>query len=79
MCNISKMAKLKLYCSVIRPVITYACETWTVKETITNKLMVFERKLLGKIFGPPNENGIWRIKTNQELYKTIKYKTQKLH
>ena len=41
--------------------------------------MVFERKLLGKIFGPPNENGIWRIKTNQELYKTIKYKTQKLH
>ena len=56
---ISRMAKLKLYCSVIRPVITYACETWTLKETITNRLMVFERKVLRKIFGPTNENGIW--------------------
>jgi hypothetical protein len=50
---ISKMAKLKLYCSVIRPVGTYAFETWTVKETITNRLMVFERKVLRKIFGQP--------------------------
>ena len=27
----SKNAKLKLYFSVIRPVITYACETWILK------------------------------------------------
>jgi hypothetical protein len=33
---LSKMAKLKLYCSVIRPVVTYACETWALKETIIN-------------------------------------------
>jgi hypothetical protein len=70
---ISKKAKLKLYCSVIRPVVTYACETWTLKETIINRLMVFERKVLRKIFGPTNENGIWRIKTNQKLDK-IKHK-----
>jgi len=31
--------------------------------------MVFERKVLRKIFGPTNENGIWRMKTNQELDK----------
>jgi hypothetical protein len=68
------MAKLKLYCLVIRPVVTYACETWTLKETITNRLMVFERKVLRKIFGPTNENGIWRIKTNQELDRIIKPK-----
>jgi hypothetical protein len=37
------MAKLKLY-SVIRPIVTYACETWTLKETITHRLMVFEGK-----------------------------------
>ena len=41
---ISKMAKLKLYCSVIRLVVTRACGTWTLKETITNRLMLFERK-----------------------------------
>jgi hypothetical protein len=68
------MAKLKLYCSVIRPVVTYACETWTLKEIITNRLMVFDRKVLRKIFGPTNENGFWRIKTNQELDKIIKHK-----
>ena len=36
--------------------------------------MVFERKVLRKIFGPTNENGIWQIKTNQELDKIIKHK-----
>jgi hypothetical protein len=29
---ISKTAKLKLYFPVIRPVVTYACETWILKE-----------------------------------------------
>jgi len=41
---ISKNAKLKLYFSVIRPVVTYACETWILKEIITNRLMVFKGK-----------------------------------
>ena len=71
---ISKKAKLKLYFSVIRAVVTYACETWILKETITNILMVFERKILKKIFGPSYENGFWRIKTNQELDKIIEHK-----
>jgi hypothetical protein len=32
------------------------------------KLMTFERKILRKIFGPTKElNGLWRIKTNEEL------------
>ena len=70
---ISKKAKLKLYFSVIIPVVTYACETWILKET-TNRLMVFERNILGKIFGPTYENGLWRIKINQELDIVIKHK-----
>jgi len=40
---------------------------------MTNKLMVFERKMLRKIFGPTYENGSWRIKTNEELDKLIKH------
>ena len=67
-------AKLKLYFSVIRPVVTNACETWILKETITNRLKVFERKILWKIFGPTCENGSCRIKTNQEFDKLIKHK-----
>jgi hypothetical protein len=44
--------------------------------TIINKLLVFERKTLRKIFGPSNENGIRRIKTNQELDEIIKHKNR---
>jgi hypothetical protein len=65
---VSKISKLKLYWSIIRPIVTYTCETWVLKETTKNKLMVFERKVLRRIFGPTKErDGTWRIKTNNEL------------
>jgi len=36
-----------------------------LKETLKNKLMVFERKVLRKIFGPTKErDGTCSIKTN---------------
>ena len=72
---LSKKSKLKLYWTLIRPVVTYACETWVLKENIIQKLMIFERKILRKIFGPTKEvNGLWRIKTNEELDELIKWK-----
>jgi len=45
-----------------------------LKETIIQKLLVFERKILRRIFGPTKENQLWRIKTNEELDKLIKHK-----
>jgi hypothetical protein len=48
---------------------------WVLKENVTQKLSVFERKILMKIFGPTKEaNGIWRIKTNKELDELIKHR-----
>jgi hypothetical protein len=45
------------------------------KSNNKNKLMVFERKVLRKIFGPTKErDGRWRIKTNYELDKLIRHK-----
>jgi hypothetical protein len=49
---ISKAAKLKSYKAVIRPVVIYASETWVLKENITQKLLIFERKILRKSYGP---------------------------
>jgi hypothetical protein len=69
-----KQSKLKLYRTVIRPIVTYASETWVLKETIIQKPLVFERKILRRIFGPTKENHIWRVKTNEELNKMIKHK-----
>jgi len=72
---ISKKSKLKLYWSIIRPTATYGCETRVLEETIKNKLMVFETKVLRRIFGPTNErDGTWRIKTNDELDELIRHK-----
>jgi hypothetical protein len=54
--------------------VTYASGAWVLKETIIQKLLVFERKILRRIFGPTKENQMWRIKTKEELDKLIKYK-----
>jgi hypothetical protein len=48
---------------------------WVLKGTIKSKLMVFERKVLRKIFGPTKErDGTWRIKTNDELDELVRHK-----
>ena len=53
---------------------TYASETWVLKETIIQKILVFERKILRRIFGPTKENQIWEVKTNEELDEVMKHK-----
>jgi hypothetical protein len=64
-----------LYWSIIRPTVTHACETWGLRETIKNKLMVFEKKVLRRIFGSTNErDSTWRIKTHHELDELIRHK-----
>jgi hypothetical protein len=41
----------------------------------TYQKVVFERKVLRKVFGPTKErDGTWRIKTNDELDKLIRHK-----
>jgi hypothetical protein len=69
---IVKEINLKLYYTLIRPVVMYASEMWVLKENGIQKLMVFERKKLRKIFGPTKElNGLWRIKTSEVLDELI--------
>jgi hypothetical protein len=45
-----------------------------LKETIIQKLLVFERKILRIIFETTKENQIWKIKNIEELDKLIKHK-----
>jgi len=53
----------------------YAFETWLLNENVINKLMIFERKFMRKIFVPTRtEGGYWRIETNQEINETLKGK-----
>ena len=62
-----KRTKLKLYKTLIRPVVTYGVETWTMKIEDENNLCIFERKIVHRIYGPLYINGEWRIKSNKEI------------
>jgi hypothetical protein len=46
---LSKKSKLRMYQTLVKPVVTYACETWVLKENIKLILMVFERKILKEL------------------------------
>jgi hypothetical protein len=43
---LSKKSKLRMYQTLVRPVVIYACETWVLKESIKSILRVYERKVL---------------------------------
>jgi hypothetical protein len=47
---VTKYSKLKLYRTIIRSIVTYTSKTRVLKETIIHKLLVFERKILRRIF-----------------------------
>jgi hypothetical protein len=60
-----KKSKIKLYKALIRPVVVYGSKCWTLTENIKQKLLVFEKRILRRIFVPTQKaGGEWRLKTN---------------
>lgn len=45
-------SKLRLYQTLIKPVVNYAAVTWAIPKTTEERLTRFERKVLRKAFGP---------------------------
>ena len=68
---LKKNTKIKVYKTMIRPVVTYSSETWTLTAKDENNLHIFERQLLRKIFGPVNIDNVWRIRNNMEIDNLI--------
>ena len=54
---------------MIKPVVLYGCETWTLTKQRKKKIEVFENSVLRKITGPVYdiEEGEWRRRHNREL------------
>jgi hypothetical protein len=64
-----KKLKIKIYKSVILPVVLYGCETWSLTSGEKHRLRVFENRVLRKIFGPKREEDESWIKLhNHELH-----------
>jgi hypothetical protein len=50
-----KNVKIKIYKTLILPVVLYGCEIWSVNFREGHRLRVFENRVLRKIFGPERE------------------------
>jgi hypothetical protein len=61
---------IKIYRTIILPVVLYGCETWSLTLREECRLRVFENKVLRRIFGPKRDEviGEWRRLHNKELY-----------
>ena len=70
---LSRATKILLYKTLIRTVVTYGAEIWTVtRKGEEEALLIFKRKMLRRIYGPKYENGEWKSRTNQELEEITK-------
>jgi hypothetical protein len=61
---------IKIYRTIILPVVLYGCETWSLTLREECRLRVFKSKMLRRIFGPKRDEvtGEWRRLHNKELY-----------
>jgi hypothetical protein len=66
---IQKNLQIKIYKTVILPVVLYGCETWSLILGEEPRLRVFENRVLRRIFGPKKEeDGSWGKLHNHELH-----------
>jgi hypothetical protein len=66
---VSKKLRIKIYKTVILPLVLYGCETWSLTLRAEHRLRVFENRVLRRIFGPKREeDGSWRKLHNVELH-----------
>ena len=66
---LSKNIKIKIYRTIILPLVLYGCETWLLTLREERKLRVFEKMVLRRIFGPRRDEVMveWRRLHNEEL------------
>jgi hypothetical protein len=64
-----KNLKIRIYNTVILPVVLFGCETWSLTLREEHRLRVFENRVLREIFGPKKDEvtGEWRKLHNEEL------------
>jgi hypothetical protein len=69
---LSRNIKVKIYKTIILPVVLYGCETWSLTLREEHKVRVFENRVLRRIFGPKRDEvtGEWRKLHNEELHNS---------
>jgi hypothetical protein len=72
---LSRNVKVKIYKTIILPVVLYGCETWSLTLREEHRLRVFENRVLRGIFGPKRDEvtGEWRKLHNEELHNLYSF------
>jgi hypothetical protein len=67
---LSRNVKVKIYKTIILPVVLYGCETWSLMLGEEHRPREFENRVLRRIFGPKRDEvtGEWRKLHNEELH-----------
>jgi hypothetical protein len=67
---LSKNVKVRIYKTIILPVVLYGCETWSLTLREEYRLRVFENRVLRRIFGSKRVRvtGGWRKLHNDRLH-----------
>jgi hypothetical protein len=52
---LSRNVKVKIYKTIMLPVVLYGCETWSLTLREEHRLRVFENRVLRGIFGPKRD------------------------
>jgi hypothetical protein len=52
---LSKNIKIRIYKTIILPLVLYGCETWSLTLREENRLRVVENRVLMRIFGPKRD------------------------
>ena len=50
-----KNLKIKIYRTIILPVVLYGCETWSLTLMEERRLRILENRVLRRIFGPKRD------------------------
>jgi hypothetical protein len=50
-----KNLKIKIYKTIILPVVLYGCESWSLTLREESRLRVFENRVLRRVFGPKRD------------------------
>jgi hypothetical protein len=66
---LSKNIKIKIYRTIILPVVLYGCETWSLTLREENWLRLLENRVVRRIFGPKRDEvaGEWMKLHNEQL------------
>ena len=71
--HLTNANKLKLYTVLIKPIVMFGCESWTLTDEYERWLLTFERRIMRVIFGPKrDDDGTYRVLYNHEIRNLMK-------